>query len=815
MPGPFQSLDTEKTMAWQVIFFSIILMCEVSSGQIQYSILEEMKEGSIMGNVAKDLGLDIKELEIRKLKMASHTKKHYFNISLDNGNLYIIDRVDREAICEMENPCLLNLEILAENPVNVFHVKIEIQDINDNPPTFSKNVFDIAISESAIPGAHFALGKAHDPDLGTNSFLSYTLTPSNYFRLREKNGTEGINYAELVLEKALDREKRSFYELTLTASDGGKPMKTAKALVNIEVQDTNDNYPFFTHDTFRISLNENEPYGFHVVHLSATDMDESTNAQITYLFSHIPENAKATFRLDPLTGDITTIGPLDFEMKQYYEITVEAKDGGGLATHCTVLIQIVDLNDNAPEIFLASLTTPIPEDSLPGTLIALIHVSDLDSGKNGEVTCQLEDTPLFTLIPSSNDYYKLVTSRSIDRETTSVYNISLLAMDEGFPPISTQKTIQVTISDINDNLPVFDKLNYVAYVQENNLAGISIHSVHASDIDAGQNAQILYSILNTNIEGMPVSSYVTINSENGIFYAQRSFDYEQLREFNFQVTAKDRGSPPLSSNVSVRICIIDKNDNTPMILYPSPDTEKTALFEFIPHSSEKGYLITKVIAVDADSGHNAWLTYCLLQTPESSLFIIGEHTGEIRLAQNLQDVASLRQKVVVIVKDNGVPSLSATVTLNLVVAENFQQVLPEISRQPSNSDSSSNLTFYLVVSISMISILFIFTVIFTVISKCRTSSTPTMLGSLSRVWYPQFSLKPQSQFSEGSLPFPCSYDVCVTLDSRKNEIAFLKPTENVPTDNLIDTGDLVYCDDAGSDSIPAQVKLRLGEIYKI
>ncbi|XP_063304030.1 protocadherin gamma-B4-like isoform X31 [Pelobates fuscus] len=799
MAGMFQYINTKKAVSWQVISFSIILLHEIASGQVQYTILEEMKQGYVVGNVAKDLDLKIKELEIRKLKMASHAKKQYFNISLENGNLYVINRIDRETICEMEDLCLLNLEILAENPVNVFHVKIEIQDINDNYPTFSKNLFNIVISESALPGAHFALGRAHDPDLGTNTLQGYTLTPDQYFKLGEKISLEGISYPELVLEKVLDREKNCFYELTLTASDGGKPMKTGTALVQIVVQDANDNYPLFTQDTYRISLNENEPYGSLVVRVSASDEDEGSNAQITYLFSHIPENAKDTFSLDPVSGDIKTTGALDFELKQYYEMTVEAKDGGGLATHCRVLIQIADVNDNAPEILLASLTTPIPEDSMPGTRIALIHINDLDSGKNGEVTCHIAETLLFKLIPSSNDYYRLLTSSSMDRETNSGYNITLMAQDEGSPPLLTKTNIQVTISDVNDNIPVFNELNYITYVLENNLSGTSIHRVHASDIDAGQNAQIMYSILNTNIEDIPISLYVTINSENGVIYAQRSFDFEQLREFQFQVIAKDRGSPPLSSNATVRICIVDKNDNAPKILYPSTDTDGTTLFEFIPHSSEKDYLVTKVIAVDTDSGHNAWLSYHLLQAPDSSFFVISQHTGEIRLAQNFQDTTSLRQKVVVIVKDNGVPSLSATVTINLVVAENFQQV-PEIRKQQNNSDTSSNITFYLVVSITIISILFILTVIVTVISKFRKSTTPTTFGTLNRPWYPQLSFKAPSQFSDGSLPFPYSYDVCVTLDSKQNEIAFLKPTQNVPTDNLIDTGDSALQNDTSTDN---------------
>ncbi|XP_053319435.1 protocadherin gamma-B4-like isoform X33 [Spea bombifrons] len=781
--------NTRKTMAWQVVPFFVYVFCDIASGHIQYSILEELKQGSIVGNVAKDLGLDVTEMKNRKLQITSQSKKQYFNINAESGNLYVIDRVDREAICEVEEVCLLNIELLAENPVNVYHVQIEIEDINDNAPNFSKAIFDIGISESSSPGTRFVLGNARDPDLGSNSLLTYNLTMNLHFRLGEKINTQGIKYPELILERSLDREKQSFHELTLTAYDSGKPMKTGTAVIRIMVQDVNDNFPTFSKDTYTVILNEDVPIDFLVIHLNATDEDEGSNAQITYSFSHIADNAKDTFSLDPQSGEIKTIGPLDFEVVRNYKITVEAKDGGGLVAQCTVLIQVVDINDNAPEIVIKSLFSPIPEDSLPGTLVALINVNDPDSENNGEVTCYLTGTLPMKLMSSSMNYYKLVTTGAMDRETTFNYSITILAEDEGFPPMLTKKTIQVTVSDVNDNPPIFDKLNYVCYVLEHNLPGTSIHNVHASDLDDGENAAIVYTILNTNIDDIPVSSYISINSETGVIYAQRSFDYEQLREFQFQVTAQDKGSPPLSNNITVRICITDKNDNAPKILYPSPDLEEISLFEFIPHSSEKGYLVTKVIAVDADSGHNAWLSYHFLQVSDSPFFVIDQHTGEIRLAKDLQDTDSFREKVAVMVKDNGVPSLSATVILNLVVADNFQNALPEIVKQPSVPYSSPNVTFYLVLAIALISLLFILTVIVTIIVKCRNQTTSTVFPNLSRTWYPQLSLTCPSQFSDGSLPLPYSYDVCVTLDSRQNEIAYLKPVQNVLTDNLIDTDD--------------------------
>ncbi|KAG9490997.1 hypothetical protein GDO78_006379, partial [Eleutherodactylus coqui] len=743
---------------------------------------EEMKKGTVVGNVAKDLGLNVKELAARKFQIVSHDAKKFFSANLENGDLIVSERIDRETLCEAKLSCFINLEAVIENPLNFYTITIEIQDVNDNAPSFSKKYFEIGISESSVLGVHFPLGNADDPDIGTNSIQSYTLSDSEHFSLSEKTMKNGINYAEIKLEKSLDREKQSSYELILTASDGGKPPKTGTAKIKIAVQDVNDNFPKFHKDIYETSINENVPIGFLILQLNAIDEDEGLNGQIRYLFGDVPENIYTLFSLDPVNGSITVIGNIDYEIAERYELNVEAKDGGNLAAHCKIYMDVTDINDNAPQITITSLSATIPEDSSPGTIIALINVYDLDSNENGEVTCELPEKLPFQLISSPGNYYKLVTTTFVDREEVSHYNITITAMDNGSPHLSTNKTVQLNISDVNDNPPTFEMRSYIVYIQENNLQGTSIHNIHASDCDVNENARITYSVLNNNIDDIPVSSFVSINSMTGVLYAQRSFDYEQLREFQFQVMAKDSGSPPLSSNVTVRICIIDKNDNAPKILYPSPDTEGSALFEFIPHSAEKGYLVTKVIAVDADSGHNAWLSYHLLQVQEPSFFTIGQYSGEIRINRDLPDMDSLRQKVVVVVKDNGVPSLSSTVTLSLVVAENFQQVVPEIKHHSINSDLTSNTTFYLVVSIALISLLFIITVVIIVISKFRKANTPTSFGAFSHNVQPTLQLT-----SDGTLrymevktltrPTNQCYSSCISPALERTDFTFLRPLD--------------------------------------
>ncbi|KAG8579376.1 hypothetical protein GDO81_010849, partial [Engystomops pustulosus] len=721
-------------MKWQVAIFLLSLISGLINAQLHYSILEELKQGSIVGNIANDLELKSNELQLRKFHIFSRENIRYFNINLENGELYIAEKIDREILCGTKLNCLISFEAVIENPLHLYTIKVQIEDVNDNPPSFTKSIFNTAISESALPGVRLALGVAQDPDIGINSVQEYKINGNEYFSLGIKVTKDGIKHPELILEKALDREKQSTYDLILTASDGGTPPKTGTALIKIVVQDVNDNFPKFSKDIYEISINENVPIGFLVLQLNAIDEDEGSNAQIRYSFSDVLEKIHRLFSLDPMNGTITVTGNIDYESTEKYELTVEAIDGGNLAAHCKIYIDVIDINDNAPDVTVTSLVTTIPEDSPPGTIITLVNVHDLDSKENAEVTCGLSENIPFQLISTSGNYYKLVTTTFVDREKISDYNITITAMDHGSPQLSTNKTIHLNISDVNDNLPFFDIQNYVVYVQENNPQGTSIYRIHASDNDINENAKISYSVLTNTIDDIPVSSYFSINSMTGVLYAQRSFDYEQLREFQFQ------------------------NDNAPKILYPSPDTEGSALFEFIPHSAEKGYLVTKVIAVDADSGHNAWLSYHLLQVPDPTLFTINQYTGEIRIGRDIPDAESLRQKVVVLVKDNGVPSLSSTVTLSLVVAENFQQLIPEIKHQPINSDLSSNTTFYLVVSIALISILFIVSVVIIVISKFRKTNLPPTFGAFSHNVYPQFTLGCPSEISDTSLPFPFSYD---------------------------------------------------------
>ncbi|XP_038157802.1 protocadherin-10 isoform X3 [Cyprinodon tularosa] len=701
-----------------------LLLCacvvDLVLAQIRYSIPEELDHGAFVGNIAEDLGLDVAKLSARRFRIVSGAKKQYLEVNLENGILFVNEKMDREELCERRPSCFLHLQVVIENPLELYRVEVEILDVNDNSPSFPWTEFNLDITESAAPGSRFPLESAQDQDVGTNSLRSYQLSSNQHFVLNIQTRNDGSKFAELVLDTPLDREQQKRHEMVLTSFDGGSPERTGTALITITVLDANDNVPVFDRSVYRASLVENAPRGTLVLKLNATDLDDGSNGEVTYAFSgHAPLKVRELFSVDPYMGEIRVKGVVDYEKASVYELYVQAKDRGpsAVAVHSKVLVDILDVNDNAPEVILTSVSTPVQEDAPPGTVIAVISVMDRDSGENGNVDCQIPNNVPFQLHSSFKNYYTLVTSEPLDRETVSEFNITLTARDLGSPSLSTRKTILVQVSDINDNPPRFSQPSYTVYVTENNAPGASICSVSAFDPDSNQNAYLSFSILEGQIQGMPVSTYVSINSDNGNIYALRSFDYEQLRNFQILVQAQDAGFPPLASNVTVNVFVLDQNDNAPLVISPLPKNGTVAT-EVIPRSVDAGYLVTKITAVDADAGQNSRLSYQVLQATDPGLLSVALYTGEIRTIRRLVEKDATRQRLVILIKDNGQPPLSATASIVLTVVESVPESLSDFGDLTLSPKPPSNLALYLIVSLSTISLIFLVAIIVLAAIKC-------------------------------------------------------------------------------------------------
>ncbi|XP_066572821.1 protocadherin gamma-A11 isoform X9 [Amia ocellicauda] len=747
-------------------------------GQIRYSIPEEMKKGSFVGNIAQDLGLDLNRLRAGRARIVTGDSIQYTELKTDKGVLVVSERIDREKLCRDITPCSFSFEVILENPMELHRVTVEILDVNDNAPTFQKSEIKLEISESAAPGARFLLGGAEDPDVGVNALQSYVLKPSDNFILKQHSRPDGVKYAEMELQKPLDREKHPSLSLTLTAVDGGNPQRSGTVNIYVTVLDANDNAPVFNQSVYKAVVYENALKGTLVTTVNASDSDTGSNGFITYSFSNLKGNVGDFFNLDEKTGAIHVASQIDFEEDKKYEINIEARDQGGLADSSTVAVEVIDVNDNAPVITVMSFKSPVSEDSPPGTTIAIINVKDLDSGDNGRVTCSINNNMHFQLKSSLTNYYNLVTDSVLDREKVSEYNITITAADSGSPALSSSTTLHLKVSDVNDNAPVFDQGTYTTYISENNSPGLSIFAVKAKDVDWNQNARISYLLEETLISGTPVSSYISVNSESGVIYAVRSFDYEEIKQLQIHVKAQDGGSPPLSTNVTVIILVQDQNDNSPQILYPV-QSGVSLVAEMVARSADVGYLVTKVVAVDADSGQNAWLSYKLLKATDRALFEVGSQNGEIRTSRQVSDKDAVKQRLVVVVEDNGQPSRSATVNVNVAVADSFPEVLSEFSDFTHDKDYNDSLTFYLVLSLAVVSFLFIVSVIVLVSVKVYRWRQSRLFyksnGNLPVIPSAYYPPRYADVGATGTLQHVYNYEVCMTTDSGKSQYRYIRP----------------------------------------
>uniref|UniRef100_A0A3Q3E8A2 Protocadherin alpha 8-like n=1 Tax=Labrus bergylta TaxID=56723 RepID=A0A3Q3E8A2_9LABR len=697
---------------------------------------------------------------------------------------------------------------------------VEITDVNDHSPRFTEAEQRFEIAEHASAGSRYELHAAHDPDAGINSIRTYTITSNDHFEIEISQSDED-KMPFLVLKKPLDREQKKEHLLIVTAVDGGKPQRSGTLNVSIVVLDSNDNRPMFSQDTYQIEIYENTPVGTSVTRVQAVDPDEGANGEIEYRLSKtLARKVYEIFELDSLSGQLHLKGTLDFEETEIYKLDVQASDKGTppLTSRCRVVVKIKDVNDNPPRIEVTSLSNTVTEDSKPGTIVALISVMDKDSGINGKILTTINNDVPFELQPSyKENTYSVVTKGLLDREQVSYFEITIKATDCGDPPLSSFKTLSIQISDVNDNSPHFEQNPLQFYLVENNVAGASIFSVSATDNDINDNAAISYQIVRVGSQN-DVLSFLNINSENGHITALKSFDFETVKTFQFQVVATDSGTPSLSSNVHyVAVEILDVNDHspsfpergkkmeisesaltgakfqlqaardadsgslsvqqyklsnnehfrlevkdrgedrkTPSLLLQKPldrESAKTHVLLLtaidggkpprsgnmtiivdvldvndnpplftqevytvqLKENSPLGTTVIQVNATDLDEGPNG----------EHSLFALDRYTGQIRTLRSFTETDEAEQKLVILVKDNGNVSLSATATVIVKVVEPKEAFAASDVKSATNDDEESNVTFYLMITLASVSALFLISIIVLIAMQCSKSTDYT------------------------------------------------------------------------------------------
>ncbi|XP_061542353.1 protocadherin-10b isoform X2 [Phycodurus eques] len=799
-----------------IVLLIALSVADGALAQISYSVPEEADHGTMVGNIAEDLGLDLSKLASRRFQVVPGSRTPYLGVNTDSGVLFVKDKIDREQICKQSASCQLNMEVFLENPLELFRVEIEVVDINDNPPSFPETDITVEISESATPGTRFPLESAFDRDAGTNSLRTYEITANNYFYLDVQSQTDGGKFAELVLEKPLDREQQAAHRYVLTAVDGGRPPRTGTALLVVKVLDSNDNVPVFERPVYAVTLPENAPAGTLLLQLNATDADEGLNGEIGYSFSnHISSRVKDLFSIEPRAGRIEVRGEVDFEESALYQIFVQAKDMGpnAVPAHCKVLVTVTDVNDNAPEITFSTVTESVSEKAAPGTVIALLSVTDLDAEENGQMDVELLGEVPFKLKSSFRNYFTIVTDGPLNREQADSYSVTVVARDKGSPALATSKSIRVQVSDENDNAPAFTQALYDVYVTENNVPGAYIHAVSASDPDIGRNALVGYSILECEIQGMSVKTYVSINEETGYLYALRSFDYEQLKDFTFVVQAKDGGTPELLTNATVKVVIVDQNDNAPLVL--APVGKNGTAKEPLPRSAEPGYLVTRIVAMDADDGESARLSYSIRRGNENGMFRMDWRTGELRTARRVSAKRDpLRSYDLLIeVRDHGQPPLSSSASVLVALVDSATEGRGDGDRGGAAQAAESGLDLTLILIIALGSVSFLFLLVMIVLAvRCQKGKKLNIYTCLASDCCPgrssccsrqgrarkkklsksdimlvqsaangtgtgtaQVPVEESGSFGSHRQNQNYCYQVCLTPESAKTDLMFLKP----------------------------------------
>ncbi|XP_078810317.1 protocadherin alpha-3 isoform X19 [Oryzias latipes] len=744
---------------------ALLCLCSGCTAQLSFSVAEEVDKGTTVGNLAKDLHIGVDELETRDLRIVSGNSITYFDVDSKTGLLFVSQRIDREALCPNTEKCSLNFEAMLSNPTHLHRVEVQITDINDNSPYFRPSETTLNISESLSPGEKYLLPIANDADTGSNSVKNYKLSTNEYFSLDVQSGGQHSESVELVLQKSLDREKNSAIRLTLSAIDGGKPARSGSLMITVNVLDVNDNTPVFDQPLYKAHVTENAPFQTAILTVRATDIDEGVNGEIMYSFierGHF--NPETLFSINPETGEINVKGKVDYEENTAFDVRIQARDKGtpSRSVHAKLLLEVIDVNDNIPEVLVTSLMSPVKEDAQEGTVVALVTVIDKDGGKNGQTSAKITGPVPFKLKLNYKNYYSLIVCGPLDRERISQYNVTIVAADEGTPPLSSVIVIPIQVSDINDNAPIFLESVINVYVKENSAIGEIVFRISALDYDLEKNSKVTYSILNGFSNSIPITSIVNINSDTGDIVALQSFDYEKLKTFQFKVKATDSGVPPLSSNVTVNVFVLDENDNSPSILAPYSE-HGSVNSENVPYSAEAGYFVAKIRAVDPDSGYNALLSYQLSEPKGNNLFRIGTSSGEIRTKRRMSDNDLKSHPLLVLVSDNGEPSLSATVSIEVVVLESTADMQTPFRHVPLKEDSFSDLNLYLLIAIVSVSVIFLLSLISLMAVRCHRTD-----GSFSRYSAPMITTHPDGSWSYSKATQ--QYDVCFSSDTLKSDV---------------------------------------------
>jgi cadherin EGF LAG seven-pass G-type receptor 1 len=544
---------------------------------------------------------------------------------------------------------------------NTTQLLINVKDVNDNAPRFYTSLFQESIQENAPAGYSIVKVQAYDADEGPNADIKYTIAPRDSIGASTEDFplTVDAHSGWITTTKELDREDQSKFMFQVIAADQGNPPQSASASVVITVQDVNDNDPVFEPKIYESVVAEDDPPGTPVATVTASDADE--DARLHYELTN--GNTRGRFAITSQNGRgvITVAQPLDYKQEKRYILTVTASDSGGRTDTATVYVNVTDANNFAPVFENAPYTASVFEDAAIGTTVLVVSATDNDVGLNAQITYSLGedgDHPAeFTINPQTG---AIVTTKTLDRETMSGYLLTVTARDGGNPPLSDTTDVEISVTDVNDNYPVFKQAAYSGSVLEDALVGTSVVQVSATDADVGLNGRIRYSLSKKDQED---GSFV-IDPTSGVIRTNKGLDRESVATYELEAIAIDRGSPTLSSSVPVTIRIEDINDSPPAF-----DSDKIVLY--IAENSPIGSTVGEIHAKDPDEGVNAIVQYSIIGGEDSQSFSLVTRPGSEKadlLTMTELDYESPKKKFDLIVRAAS-PPLRSDAHVEIIVTD--------------------------------------------------------------------------------------------------------------------------------------------------
>ncbi|KAL4230064.1 hypothetical protein ACF0H5_010449 [Mactra antiquata] len=657
----------------------ILLIClQISfaeSVDLTYSVQEE-SGNTFIGNVGDDNDLRSTMTQeeylnlVYRILSSGNNFAHYFKVINTTGELYTTDPIDRDSIsqCSRSVTCQLNVDIAVQSTIGAFFriikVGVNVIDLNDNSPVFTDSTNSLVFLEnSAIGTSPASIDGAQDIDAGNNSVVSYYVDTAGVpFDVIPEEYPDGSSIVKIVVTGELDRESKDFYQIRIVAEDGGTPRRSGFIDVNINIDDVNDNSPQFDRPFYNVTLNEDTPLNTVFETIKATDMDEGENGQIVYSISTKGNEAITDmYAINSTTGELSVIGQLVYMPNEQTRLYVDATDQGSQprVSQIAVFVNIIDSSNNPPEINVnilqGDINARISEYANIGAPVAHIGVVDDDTGRNGKVEC-IGISEYFGLERYEDKEYKAVVTKSLNRELVQTHKVQIVCSDSGSPPMNSTATFTVIVNDENDNPPRFSQNTYFVKTEENNKVGEIVATVIAEDIDAGDNAQIEYKIINS--EGYSF----WIDPIKGEIRANFVSDRENVTQIKLTIKAEDKGKPKLSSTSTVILTISDQNDNYP--IFSQPNYEFYVL-EGVPNNTT----VDQLTATDKDYRENGTVSFKFKTFPTSSFPFVLYSDGTIKMIRTLDREERGNYEFGVVAYDHGTNSLSSSVTVTISVLD--------------------------------------------------------------------------------------------------------------------------------------------------